>query len=165
MEKVSLGFMNTFKSNICFIQLVRDEDVWSYESQVAMVTSMSIELQEEKEQITMEKQKAEEAVLMWASLEVVKSDLEKGFDFSKIKFNVDTPTNSDEVEDAPNQQMEGTIDQQLEEALVELQKEVAAEKAAKEIAEGKTAATKELAEHPRDFMDTEEVGNSFQVEE
>ncbi|KAJ4941340.1 hypothetical protein NE237_019513 [Protea cynaroides] len=100
MEQVSLGFINlidpildcmgqfdTFRKNICSIQLARDEAVNSYESQIVEVTLMSIELQMAKEHTIVEKQKAEDAILMWASLEEAKSALEKAKEESDMKAN------------------------------------------------------------------------------
>ncbi|KAJ4958695.1 hypothetical protein NE237_025806 [Protea cynaroides] len=49
------------------------------------------------------------------------------FDISGFEFNVDAPTDSDEAEDAPDQQVESITVQQVEEALVEHEEEVVAE--------------------------------------
>ncbi|KAJ4952008.1 hypothetical protein NE237_028840 [Protea cynaroides] len=62
-------------------------------------------------------------------------------------------------------EVEDATDQQVEEAPIELEKKVSTEKATEKVARNKVATTEELSEHPRHFMDTEEEGKSFQVEE
>ncbi|KAJ4950941.1 hypothetical protein NE237_027773 [Protea cynaroides] len=66
------------------------------------------------------------------------------FDFFGFVFNIDAPTDSDEAEDAPNKQVEGVTDQQVEEGLVDLEEGVAIDKALEEVVGDKATATEEL---------------------
>ncbi|KAJ4971222.1 hypothetical protein NE237_004321 [Protea cynaroides] len=163
MEKVNLGFIN---SNIRSIQLVKDEAMKSYKAQVVEAKST---LEKGKEEFGRRATKLDKraANADKKAIEVDKKAAESNQKaaWAMRELNVNAPTYSNEAEVAPNQQVEGDIDQQVEEALVKLEKEVVAEKTVEEVIGDKAAITEELAKHPNDFMDTEEVGSSFQSKE